>query len=43
MKYLPFIAACYALGIGVPVAFAVGAWSRLSRARARLAVLEVRR
>ena len=43
MTHLPFIAACYALGLGVPVVFAVGAWQRLSRARARLAVLEVRR
>ena len=43
MTHLPFIVACYALGLGVPVVFALDAWQRLSRARTRLAVLEVRR
>ena len=43
MTHLPYIIVCYALGLGVPVVFALGARQRLSRAQARLAVLEVRR
>ncbi len=43
MTHLPFIIACYSLGIGVPFLFAVTAWRRLAQARTRLAVLEVRR
>ncbi len=42
MTHLPFIAACYALGVGVPVFFAVNAWLRLSKARNRLAALDTR-
>ncbi len=34
MTHLPFVVACYALGVAVPVAFAVDAWVRLRAARA---------
>ncbi len=43
MTHLPFVAAVYALGVGVPVLFAVTAWLRLAQARTRLALLETRR
>ncbi len=42
MTHLPFIVTCYALGIGLPVLFAVDAWRRLGVARRRLAVLDTR-
>ncbi len=42
MTHLPFIAACYALGVGVPVAYAVNAWLRLGSARRRLSALDTR-
>ncbi len=43
MTHLPYIVACYGLGIGIPVLFAVTAWQRLTAAQRRLRVLEVRR
>ena len=42
MTHLPFIAAAYALGIGVPLGFAVDAWTRLRQARRRLAAIDPR-
>ncbi len=42
MTHLPFVAASYSLGIGVPAAFAVAAWRRLRQAARRLAVLDPR-
>ena len=42
MTHLPFIAAAYALGAGVPLAFAVSAWTRLAKARRRLAAIDPR-
>lgn len=42
MTHLPFIVVCYALGVGVPVAFAVNAWARLGSARRKLAALDTR-
>ena len=42
MTHLPFVAAAYALGVGVPAALALLAWQRLERARRRLAALDPR-
>ncbi len=42
MTHLPFIAATYALGLAVPLVFAMGAWRRLARARQRLAAVDRR-
>lgn len=42
MTHLPFVATAYALGIGVPVLFAVSAWQRLRLARRRLAAVDTR-
>ncbi len=42
MTHLPFIAATYALGLAVPVVFAVGTWRRLAQARRRLAAVDPR-
>jgi hypothetical protein len=42
MTHLPFIAASYALAVIVPGWLAVSAWSRLGRARKRLAALDPR-
>ncbi|MBN9562110.1 MAG: hypothetical protein J0H14_15490 [Alphaproteobacteria bacterium] len=42
MTHLPFIAASYALGIAIPVGFAVAAWTRMSAARRRLAAIDPR-
>lgn len=42
MTHLPFVAASYALGVGVPVALAVLAWMRLGSARRRLAAVDPR-
>lgn len=42
MTHLPYIAACYALGVVVPVAFTINAWLRLGSARRRLAALDKR-
>ena len=40
MTHLPFIAGSYALAVIVPAWLAVSAWTRLGRARKRLAALE---
>ena len=42
MTHLPFVAASYGLGIGVPVVLAVLAWTRLASARRRLAAVDPR-
>ncbi len=42
MTHLPFIAVSFGLGLAVPLAFAVGAWQRLARARRRLAQIDPR-
>ena len=42
MTHLPFIAASYALGIAIPVGFAVAAWTRMATARRRLAAIDPR-
>ncbi len=42
MTHLPFIAAAYALGIGVPLSFAVAAALRMGSARRRLAAIDPR-
>ncbi len=42
MTHLPFIVSAYALGILVPVAFAVSAMVRFRSARRRLAAIDAR-
>jgi hypothetical protein len=42
MTHLPYIAACFGLGLAVPAVFAVGAWRRLIQARLRLAQIDPR-
>ena len=42
MTHLPYIAACFGLGLAVPAIFAFGAWQRLNRARSRLAQIDPR-
>ena len=42
MTHLPFIAAAYGLGVGVPLVLAVLSWQRLSRAQRRLAAIDPR-
>ena len=42
MTHLPYIAACFGLGVAVPTIFAVGAWRRLEQARLRLAQIDPR-
>ncbi len=42
MTHLPFIAASYVLGVGVPVVLAGLAWTRLSSARRRLMAIDPR-
>lgn len=42
MTHLPYVAACFGLGLAVPLAFAAGAWRRLARARRRLAQIDPR-
>lgn len=42
MTHLPFIAAAYTLGIGVPAVLAVLSWRRLRLARGRLAAIDPR-
>ncbi len=43
MTHLAFIIPAYGVALVIPAAFALDAWRRLSRARARLAALEGRR
>jgi hypothetical protein len=42
MTHLPFIAGSYALGILIPVGFALSAYLRLGAARRRLAAIDPR-
>jgi cytochrome c biogenesis protein CcdA len=42
MTHLPYVAATYALGVGVPLVLAVLAMTRLSAARRRLAAVDPR-
>ena len=42
MTHLPFVAASYGLGVGVPAVLAVLAWTRLASARRRLAAIDPR-
>ena len=42
MTHLGFVAASYALGIGVPLLLAVSAWRRLVSARRRLQAVDPR-
>jgi cytochrome c biogenesis protein CcdA len=42
MTHLPFVAAAYSLGVGVPLVYAVAAWTRLGKARRRLAAIDPR-
>jgi hypothetical protein len=42
MTHLPFIAVAYALGILVPVAYAVAAYARMGAAKRKLAVIDPR-
>lgn len=42
MTHLPYIAAVYALGAGVPVVFGILAWRRLGAARRRLLAIDPR-
>ena len=42
MTHLPFVAASYGLGIGVPLVLALSSWRRLRLAKARLAVIDPR-
>ena len=42
MTHLPFIAASYALGVGVPIVLGALSWRRLKLARRRLAVIDPR-
>jgi cytochrome c biogenesis protein CcdA len=42
MTHLPYIAASYALGLGVPLTLGLLAWQRLARARRRLAAVDPR-
>jgi len=42
MTHLPYIAACFTLGLAVPAVFAFGAWRRLAQARLRLTQIDPR-
>ena len=42
MTHLPYIVACYVLAIGVPLAFAIGAFRRTREASRRLASIDPR-
>ena len=42
MTHIPFVAASYVLGVGVPVVLAVMAGARLASARRRLAAVDPR-
>ncbi len=42
MTHLPFIAAAIALGIGIPILFAIMSWQRLRLAQRRLAAIDPR-
>jgi cytochrome c biogenesis protein CcdA len=42
MTHLPYVAASYALGLGIPLAFALAAWTRLGAAQRRLRAIDPR-
>ena len=42
MTHLPYVAASYTLGAGVPLVLAVLAWQRLAQVRRRLAAVDPR-
>ncbi len=42
MTHLAFVAVAYALGVGVPLAFALTAWQRAAAARRKLAAIDPR-
>lgn len=42
MTHLPYVAAAYTLGIGIPVVFAILSWQRLVQAKRRLAAIDPR-
>ena len=42
MTHLPFIAAAYALGVLLPVGYALAAWQRSVAARRKLAAIDPR-
>jgi hypothetical protein len=42
MTHLPFIAAAYALGILVPIAYGLAAWQRAAAARRKLTAIDPR-
>ena len=42
MTHLPYIAAVYALGVGVPMVFGILAWRRLGQARRKLLAIDPR-
>ncbi len=42
MTHLPFVAACYALGLGVPLGFGLAAALRMRAATRRLAAIDPR-
>ena len=42
MTHLPYIAATYALGLGIPLVLGIGAALRLGRARRMLAAVDPR-
>ena len=42
MTHLPFVAASYALGVAIPLTFAIAAWRRTGNARRRLAAIDPR-
>jgi hypothetical protein len=43
VTHLPYIAAAYAIAIGVPVFFSVSVWFRVRSASRRLAAIDTRR
>lgn len=42
MTHLPFVAAAYALGVLVPIAYALAAFQRATAARRKLALIDPR-
>jgi hypothetical protein len=42
MTHWPFIAASYALGVLIPLVFGIAAFTRMGRARRRLALIDPR-
>ncbi|MEO8716545.1 MAG: hypothetical protein ABI369_16190 [Acetobacteraceae bacterium] len=42
MTHLPYIAASYVLGLLIPGAFAIAAWTRMRAATSRLAAIDPR-